>query len=105
MLQIEEHPWARSKVAFVNQDGAATEQIAVSFESQVNRCIEQRMARANKGRWSLPWRCQFALLKGDPLIARQHRFAPANESIAIANGRRDASDFVAPRFPFARSAT
>ncbi len=49
MLDVEEHPRPGSRVALVHQHRATFEQVAVTFEREVDDRIEQRMTRADEG--------------------------------------------------------
>ena len=87
MLQVEKHARGRARVALIHQHRAAAQEIAVAFERQVERGIQQRVAGADEGRQGLARRRDEGFLEGDALVARQHRFTDANEAIAVADGR------------------
>src|SRR2546425_9892640 len=75
----------------------------MAFERQIKRGVQQRMARADEGRQWLALRRDERLLEGDALVARQHRFADPDETVAVADRRRDMGNFVAARLPLAGS--
>ena len=47
VLQIEDHPRYRARIALVHQNCAATQKVTVAVERQVKRRIQQRMTGAN----------------------------------------------------------
>src|SRR2546427_4541600 len=59
------------------------------------------MAGADESRQGLALRCDKRFLKGDALVARQHRFANADETVAVADGRWHMGDLIAARLPLA----
>ena len=73
----------------------------MAVERQVKRGIEQRMAGTDEGGERLALRRDQRLLKGDALIARQHRFTRSDQTVAIAHRRRDMGDFIAARLALA----
>jgi len=73
----------------------------VTLKRQVERGIQQRVARADEGHKRLALRRDERLLEGDPLIARQHRFADADEAVAVADGGWSVGHLVAARLPLA----
>src|SRR6266446_6631897 len=68
VLQVEEHTRCRARIALVYQYRATTQKIAMAFECQVEGGIQQRMARADKGRQGLALWCDKRFLKGDALV-------------------------------------
>ena len=77
----------------------------MALQQQIERCVEQRVAGADKGSLRLArWRKQ-ALLKGDALIARQHRLANTDHAVAVTQQRRNMGDLVAARLALAQRAT
>src|SRR5207247_9090800 len=79
MLQIEQYPWRIAGIALIHQDGAAAQQIAITFQCEIEHRIEQRMAWADKRgeRWSL--RRYERLFEGNALMALQNRIADADK--------------------------
>jgi hypothetical protein len=49
VLQVDQRADLIAGVALVDQDRAAFEQVAVAFDDQVDRRVEQRMAGADEG--------------------------------------------------------
>jgi hypothetical protein len=101
VLQVEEHPWRFARIALVHQHGAAAQQVAVAFEGEGERRVEQRVARADECGERLALWCDEGLLEDDALVARQYRLPYPNEPIAIAHRRRDVGDLVPPGLPLA----
>ena len=104
VLQIEEHARRRAGVTLVNEYRAAPQKVAMAVERQIKRGIEQRMAGANEGGERLALRCDQGFLKGDALVARQHRFARSDQAVAVAYRRGNMGDFIAARLALARRA-
>ena len=73
----------------------------MALEREVDRRVEQRMARADEGGQRLALRRDQRLLEGDALVARQHRLADADQAVAVAHRRRDVGDLVAARLALA----
>ena len=73
----------------------------MTFERQVKRGIEQRMAGADEGGEWLALRRDQRLLKGDALVAGQHRFTRSDQTVAIAHRRGNMGDFIAARLALA----
>ena len=59
--------------------------------------VEQRVAGQTKAASGWPWGATRDFLKGDPLVARQHRLADADQAVAVADGRGHVGDLVAAR--------
>ena len=97
MFEIEEHARPGAEVALVHQHGAALEQVTVALEREVDDRVEQRVARTDEGGEWLTLRSDQRLFEGYALIARQHRFADADQTVAIAHRRRNVGDLVAAR--------
>jgi hypothetical protein len=105
VLEVEEEARLVAIVLFVNQHGAATEEVAVTLQREVDHSIEERMARADESRQGLPRWGDEVLLEGDPLVAMQHGLAGADQPVALAYDRRDVGDLVAAGLPLAHGAT
>src|SRR5258705_8707990 len=97
MFQIKEHPRRRAGVTLVYEYRPAPQKVAMALERQVKCCIEQRMTGADERGERLALRCDQRLLKGDALVARQHRFTRSDHAVAVAHRRRDMGDFVTAR--------
>jgi hypothetical protein len=70
VLQVEEHARRRARIALVYQHGAPAQEIAVAFERQVERGVEQRVAGTDEGREGLALRRNEGFLEGDALVMR-----------------------------------
>ena len=80
VLDGEEHAGRGARVAFVDEDRTASQQVAVTLERHVDHRVEQRMAGADEGGKRLAERRDQRLLESDALVARQHRLAdPASD--------------------------
>jgi hypothetical protein len=86
VFQIEEHARRGAGVALVDQHGAALQQVAVALQREVDDGVEQRMTGADERGQRLALRRDQRLLEGDALVARQHGFADADQSVAVAHG-------------------
>ena len=95
VLQIEQHSWCGAWVALVDQHGAAFEQVAIALQGEVDDGIKQRMAGADEGGERLALGRDQGLLEGDTLVARQYRFADADEAVAVAHRGGDMADLIA----------
>ena len=84
MFQIEHDPRFKAKIALIHQHGAAFQQVAVALQRQVDDGIEQGVAWTNEGGQRLPLGSDERFLEGDALIAGQHRFADADQPVAVA---------------------
>jgi hypothetical protein len=69
----------------------------VAFNDEVERRIQKRMAGANEGSQRLALCRDKGLLKHDALVAREYRFADADQAVAITHGRRDMRHLEATR--------
>jgi len=76
----------------------------MAFERQVERGIEQRMARAEEGGQRLAVRRDQRFLKDDALVTWQHRFAQSDQAVAVAHRRGDVGNFIAARLALAYGA-
>src|SRR5690606_3401003 len=98
VLEVEEEPGLRAGVALVDQDGAAAQQVAVPFQGEVERRVEERMAWTDECGGGLPRRRDELLLEDDALVALEDRLADADHAVAVADHRRDVPNLVTPRF-------
>ena len=85
VLQVKQHARRVARIALVHQHRAAAQEIAVTFQGEIEHSVEQRMARTNKSGERLALGRDQRLLKGDALIALQDRLADADQAIAIAD--------------------
>ena len=83
MLDGEEHTGRRARVALVDEDRAALEQVAVTFQDQVDDRVEQRMARTDESRQGLPGRGDQRLLEHDPFVAFSFEAQPDLDRDAV----------------------
>ena len=97
VLQIEEHAGPVAFVTLVDQRGAPLQEIAVSFQRQVDHRIKQWVPGTHERCQGLALRRNQRLIEGDSLVAWQHRFADADQPVPIPNRRRNVGDLVAPR--------
>ena len=97
MLEIEQHTRPGAGITFIHQHSAALQKIAVALKGEVDDRVEQRMARADEGGQRLTLRRHQRLFEGDALVARQHRFADADQTITVAHRSRNVGDLVAAR--------
>jgi hypothetical protein len=95
VLQVKQHPRCGARIARVHQHGATLQQVAVALQGEVDDGVEKRMAGADEGGERLPLGRQQGLLEGDALVARQHRFADADEPVAVAHRGGHMADLVA----------
>ena len=71
-------------VALVDEDRAALQQVAVTFQDQVDDGIEQRMARADeKLPRGCPGRGNQRLLEHDPVVAGEDWLAGPEQPVAV----------------------
>src|SRR5271155_774592 len=87
MLEIEQHPRCGPGIALIDEHRPSPQQIAMTFNDEVERRVQQWMPGANKGRRRLALRRDKRLLKHDALISRLHRFAEADQAVAVAHRR------------------
>jgi hypothetical protein len=102
VFHIEEDSWTGPGIPFVNKHCAPAKQIAMPVEREIERCIKERMAWADKSCKGLPLRRYQVLLEGDALIAGLNCFAGSNKAVAVADGSRNASDLVSARLALTR---
>ena len=74
-------------------------------ECKVKRGIEEGMAGAYESSECFALRCDEGFLKGDALIAWEHRFTRSDHAVTIAYRRGNMSDFVAARLALPNCAT
>src|SRR5712692_4162029 len=65
VLQVEEHTRCRARITLVHQHCATAQEITVTFERQVERGVQQRMAGTDKGRQGLALRRDERFFEGD----------------------------------------
>ena len=99
MLQVEQHAGGYPWIPLVHQDGAAPEQVAVSFKSQVDRRVEKRVARGDERREWLAMRRYERLFESDPLISGQDGRTGPDQAVPVPDRGWNVGDFVPPRFP------
>src|SRR5689334_11972023 len=105
MLDIKEDTRSGSAIALVHQHRTALQEVAVTFDREVNDGVEKWMPRTNKGCQRLPlWRHQ-RLLEGNAFVTWQHWLADSDQPVAIAHRSRNVSDFVSPRLTLLGRAT
>ena len=104
VLKIEQHPRLGSCVALVDEHCPSTQQIAMAFDDEVERRIQKRMAGANERSQHLALRRDKGLLEHDALVAREHRFADADQAVAIAHWRRNMRHLEAARLALSHRA-
>src|SRR5260370_34679765 len=63
-----------------------------------------RSRRSHEGGECLALRCDQRLLKGDALVARQHRLTRSDHPVAVPHRRRDMGDFIPARLALPRRA-
>ena len=85
-------------VALVDEDRAALQQVAVTFQDQVDDGVEQRMARADESRQGLPGRGDQRLLEHDPFVAGEDWRAGPDQPVAVPDQGRNVRYLVAARF-------
>src|SRR5437660_381122 len=83
MLQIEQHSWRVAGIAFVHQHGTTAQEIAVTFQGEIEHRVEQGMTRTNKSGERLALGRYERLLEGDTLISLQDRLADTDQAISI----------------------
>ena len=86
VLQIEQHPRRRARVALVHQYGSAAQQIAVPLKRQVEDRIEQRVARADKRGERLTLEARVAASRTQFVRSAAARVAPSR-SVGLGSAR------------------
>ena len=76
----------------------------MAIECNVERSIEERMARTDESSEPSALRCNQRFFKGDALVTREYRFTRSDHAIAIAHRRGDIGYFVAARLPLSSRA-
>jgi hypothetical protein len=94
VLQIENDARVYAGIALVDQYGAATEQVPIALQREINTGVKQGMAGAYKSSQRLALGIDERLLKGNALITRKHGLSDADEAVTIADQRRNMRDFV-----------
>ena len=102
VLDGEEHAGRGARVAVVDENRAAPQQVTVTLECHVDDGVEQRMAGADEGGERLAGRRDQRLLEGDAFVARQHRLADPDHPVAAAHEGRDVRHLVAARLALPR---
>src|SRR5690606_6105385 len=103
MVEHAQHARAHAVVLLVHEDRAALEQIAIGLERQVQRRVEQRMARTDEGCERLTVLGNEPLFENDPLIALEDRFADANLPVPTSDDCRYMRHLVTPALSLAHS--
>lgn len=75
--------------------------VAVSFEGEVDRGVEEGVAGADECSQRLSLRCDERFFEGDPLVARKHGLTGADQPVAAADGRRHVAHLEAARLALA----
>src|SRR5438477_491252 len=70
MFKVKQDARIQSQIALVHQHCATTEQVAVSLQRQIDRCVEQWMPWADERSEWLTLRSDERLLERDSLVAR-----------------------------------
>ena len=80
------------------------QEAVVALDDQVDRAVEQRMARGDVLGERSPFDGDEFLLEGHPLVAAEHRRAEADLAVATAKLRGHVGDLEAPRLALANRA-
>ena len=94
VLQIEKHARLAAVATLVDQHRAPFQQVAVSFQRQVDDRIQQWVPGTHERRQRLPLRRRQGLLEGDALVAAEDRSRHAHQAVPVPNGRGNVGDLV-----------
>ena len=105
MFEEEEDAGFGAGVAFVDEDSALLEQVAMALEGAVDDGIEEGMAGADEGCGGKVVAGGEGLFEGDAFVAAQDGYAGADGALDVANGGGDVGDLVAAARALAGAAT
>ena len=104
MFEKEQDAWAQPGIAVVDQGRSSAQQIAVSFQREVDGCIEKGVPGTDESSQCLTLRGYQRFFKSYALVTGQDRFTESNQPIAIAYRRRDMGNLISPRLALLRVA-
>src|SRR5581483_7852940 len=99
VLEIEQHTRGIAVIVGIDQDRSILQEVAIAFEDEIDRSVEQGVARAHERRERLPGNADEVLLEGDPLVALEDRFPDAHEAVAASDDRRHVGDLESTGLP------
>ena len=105
VFQIEQHARHGARIAVVDQDGAAFQQVAVPFQSQVDNGVEQRVPGTNESRQRLSRGRDQRLVERNALVTGQHGFADPDKPVSTSHRCRHVGDLVTSRLALPDGAT
>ena len=86
MFEEEEDAGFGAGVAFVDEDGALLEQVAMALEGAVDDGVEEGMAGADEGCGGMVVAGGEGLFEGDAFVAAQDGQAGADGALDVAHG-------------------
>ena len=99
VLEIEKHARRVPESRSSTRTAPRRSKSAIALKRQIEHGVEQRMARTHECRQRLSLRRHQRLLERDAFVARKHRLADADQTVAVAHRRRNVRHLVAARFP------
>ena len=105
VFEEEEDAGFGAGVAFVDEDGALLEQVAMALEGAVDDGVEEGMAGADEGCGGMVVAGGEGFFEGDAFVAAQDGQAGADGAFDVADGGGDVGDLVAAAFALAGAAT
>ena len=104
-LDVEQKSCIFAKVAFVNENRAALQNVRISFQNNVDCGLKKRMPRSEQSGLNVgALQSRIWLVKADPLIALQHRVCESRFLAPVSDYIRHKSNLVPACFSGARFA-
>src|SRR6266508_5340837 len=98
MLQVKQDPRLGSVLGGVHEHRPLAKRVAMAFQHEINRGVEERMAGRNEGGRRFAFESHVAFVEGDALVGVQHRGASSNNAIMQADFSRHATNLESPWF-------
>jgi len=105
VFEEEEDAGFGARVAFVDEDGALLEEVAMACKGAVDDGVEEWMAGADEGCGGMGIAGGEGLFEGDAFVAAQDWNAGADGALDVAHGGGDVGDLVAAALALAGAST
>ena len=104
VVEDAEHARAQTEVLLIHKNRATLQEIAVRFEREVERGVQERVPWTDECGKGLALRRDERLLEHDSFVSLENRLTNADLPVATPHGRRHMRHFVPTGFTLAGSA-